>query len=98
MRECKVLQGHMMSDHIHMLIEIVHLRYLPKYSVTQVVGYIKGKSAIYISRGNTVSGRDISLNKIHGYVGILSRWRQKRGDDTKVYSESESRGQENETQ
>ena len=39
-RECK-----MMSDHIHMLIEIP-----PKYSVAQVMGYIKGKSAIYIAR------------------------------------------------
>ena len=44
-RECKVLEGHMMIDHIHMLIEIP-----PKYSVAQVMGYIKGKSAIYIAR------------------------------------------------
>ena len=35
----------MMSDYIHMLIEIP-----PKYSAAQVIGYIKGKSAIYISR------------------------------------------------
>lgn len=34
-----------MPDHIHMLISI-H----PKYSVAQVVGYIKGKSAIHIAR------------------------------------------------
>ena len=44
-RECKIVEGHMMSDHIHMLIEIP-----PKYSVAQVMGYIKGKSAIYIAR------------------------------------------------
>ncbi len=35
----------MMSDHVHMLISIP-----PKYSVAQVVGFIKGKSAIHIAR------------------------------------------------
>ncbi len=44
-RECEVLEGHMMPDHVHMLISIP-----PKYSVAQVVGYIKGKSAIHIAR------------------------------------------------
>ena len=44
-RESEILEGHMMSDHVHMLISIP-----PKYSVAQVVGYIKGKSAIHIAR------------------------------------------------
>jgi len=44
-RESEVLEGHMMPDHVHMLISIP-----PKYSVAQVVGYIKGKSAIHIAR------------------------------------------------
>ena len=35
----------MLNDHIHILIEI-----LPKYSVAQVIGYIKGKSALYRAR------------------------------------------------
>ena len=39
-----------MRDHVHMLISIP-----PKYSVAQVMGYIKGKSAIHIAR--TYSGR-----------------------------------------
>ena len=43
--ESKILEGHLMVDHIHVLIEIP-----PKYSVAQVVGYIKGKSAIHIAR------------------------------------------------
>jgi putative transposase len=34
-----------MADHVHMMIAIP-----PKYSVSQVVGYIKGKSAIHIAR------------------------------------------------
>jgi putative transposase len=44
-RESKVLAGNLCPDHIHMLIEIP-----PKYAVAQVVGYLKGKSAIAIAR------------------------------------------------
>ena len=44
-KECMVLEGHLMPDHVHMLISIS-----PKYSVSQVVGFIKGKSAIHIAR------------------------------------------------
>jgi putative transposase len=44
-RESQILEGHLRPDHVHMLIEIP-----PKYSVAQVVGYIKGKSAIAIAR------------------------------------------------
>ncbi len=44
-RESEILEGHLMPDHVHMLISIP-----PKYSVAQVVGYIKGKSAIHIAR------------------------------------------------
>ena len=41
----KIEEGHLMSDHVHMLISIP-----PKYGVAQVVGFIKGKSAIHIAR------------------------------------------------
>ena len=44
-KECKILQGSMVQDHVHMLISIP-----PKYSVAQIVGYIKGKSAIAVAR------------------------------------------------
>jgi len=44
-KESKVLEGHLMPDHIHILISIP-----PKYAVSQVVGFIKGKSAIHIAR------------------------------------------------
>ena len=49
-KECRIEEGHLMSDHVHMLISIP-----PKYSVAQVMGYIKGKSAINIAR--TYQGR-----------------------------------------
>lgn len=44
-KECNIEQGYVMPDHVHMMISIP-----PKYSVSQVVGYIKGKSAIHIAR------------------------------------------------
>ncbi len=44
-RESQVEEGHLMPDHVHMMLSIP-----PKYSVAQVIGYIKGKSAIHIAR------------------------------------------------
>jgi putative transposase len=44
-KEGRVEEGHMMKDHVHMLLSIP-----PKYSVSQMVGYIKGKSAMHIAR------------------------------------------------
>jgi putative transposase len=39
----EILEGHMMADHIHLLLSIP-----PKYSVSQIMGYLKGKSAMMI--------------------------------------------------
>jgi len=44
-RESRIEEGHLRADHVHMMISIP-----PKYSVAQVIGYIKGKSAIHIAR------------------------------------------------
>jgi putative transposase len=44
-KESEILEGRLLADHVHMLISIP-----PKYAVSQVVGYIKGKSAIHIAR------------------------------------------------
>jgi putative transposase len=44
-RESRIEEGHLMRDHVHMLIAIP-----PKYAVSQVIGYIKGKSAIHLAR------------------------------------------------
>src|SRR4030042_6065418 len=49
-KESRVMEGHLMPDHVHMFISIS-----PKYAVAQVVGFIKGKSAIHIAR--TYGGR-----------------------------------------
>lgn len=46
-KECRIEAGHLLADHVHMMIAIP-----PKYSVAQVVGYLKGKSAsaIHLAR------------------------------------------------
>lgn len=54
-KECEIIEGHMVQDHVHMLIKIP-----PKYSIAQVVGYIKGKSAIAVAR--QFSGRKRNFN------------------------------------
>ena len=44
-KESLIEEGHLLPDHVHMMLSIP-----PKYAVSQVVGYIKGKSAIHIAR------------------------------------------------
>jgi len=44
-KESRIEEGHMMADHVHMMIAIP-----PKYAVSQVIGFIKGKSAIHLAR------------------------------------------------
>ena len=44
-KESRIEEGHLMPDHVHMMIAIP-----PKYAVSQVIGYIKGKSAIHMAR------------------------------------------------
>jgi putative transposase len=61
-RESEILEGHLMLDHVHMLMSIP-----PKYSVAQVVGYIKGKSAIHIAR--TFLGRKKNFTGLGFWAG-----------------------------
>lgn len=41
---CRIEEGHLMRDHVHMLISIP-----PKYSVSHIVGFLKGKTALYVA-------------------------------------------------
>ena len=54
-KECRIEEGHLQPDHVHMLISIP-----PKYAVSEVVGYLKGKSAIAVAR--QFSGRKRNFN------------------------------------
>jgi putative transposase len=44
-KDSRIEEGHLLPDHVHMMISIP-----PKYAVSQVIGYIKGKSAIHLAR------------------------------------------------
>ena len=54
-RESKIVEGHLCSDHVHMCLSIP-----PKYGVSSVTGYIKGKSAISIARNFTAKKRNFA--------------------------------------
>ena len=52
-KESLIEEGHLLPDHVHVMISIP-----PKFSVAQVIGYIKGKSAIHIARNFSESRRN----------------------------------------
>ena len=56
-KECRIIEGHLMPDHVHMCIAIP-----PKYAVSSVVGFLKGKSAIALAR---MRGRERNFNGEH---------------------------------
>ena len=70
-KESRIEEGHLLADHVHMLIAIP-----PKYAVSQVIGFIKGKSAIHLARvygekkrnfvGQSFWARDISCRPSGG--------------------------------
>ncbi len=57
-KECQILEGHLMADHVHMCIAIP-----PKYAVASVIGFLKGKSAIAIAR--EVCGKERNFTGEH---------------------------------
>ena len=57
-KECQILEGHLMPDHVHVCIAIP-----PKYAVASVIGYLKGKSAIAIAR--QLCGRERNFTGEH---------------------------------
>jgi REP element-mobilizing transposase RayT len=50
-KECRIEEGHLMPDHVHMLILIPS-----KYSVAEIIGYMKGKSSIWVAQDAQFSG------------------------------------------
>ena len=53
-RGSPIVAGHMVQDHVHMLIRIP-----PKYAVAEVIGYIKGQSAIHLARVSGENRRNV---------------------------------------
>ena len=54
-KESRIEEGHLLPDHVHMMISIP-----PKFAVSQVIGFIKGKSAIHIARTYGERARNFS--------------------------------------
>ena len=75
-KECRIEEGHLMPDHVHMLISIP-----PKYSVAQIIGYMKGKSSIWTRAECRTQDAEFSRPQILG-AGVLchDRW-PGRGSD-----------------
>ena len=55
-KECVIEEGYLMIDHVHMLISIP-----PKHSVSHIVGFLKGKSSIWVAQ--TINNRQKNLHK-----------------------------------
>jgi putative transposase len=74
-KECQIVEGHLMPDHVHMCIAIP-----PKHPVASVIGFLKGKSAIAIAR---LSGkeRNFSWRTLLGprLCGVHGRVRTRAG-------------------
>ncbi len=84
-RECTIIEGHLQSDHVHILISIP-----PKYAVAQVVGFLKGKSAIYIARAYLGRRKNFSGQNFwaRGYfVSTVG----KDEDETKLYIKNQEK-------
>ena len=64
---CNIIEGHLHLDHVHMLITIP-----PKYSVSDIVGFIKGKSAIQIARHQFGIKKNLSGMKFWARVYFVS--------------------------
>ncbi len=54
---CRIIEGHLMSDHVHLVIEIP-----PKFAVASIIGFLKGKSAIAVAR---LQGRERNFTGEH---------------------------------
>ena len=87
-RECRIEEGHLRPDHVHMLISIP-----PKYAVSQVIGFIKGKTAIHIARsymgrrrnftGQSFWARGYYVSTVGREEGIVRAYIQRQEEEDK---------------
>jgi putative transposase len=76
-----VVEGHLMPDHVLMLLSIA-----PKYSVAQVAGYIKGKSALHIAQTFSGHTKDLTGQNlwIRGYWSPVDKDEKAVRDSIKI--------------
>ena len=85
-KESRIEEGHLMSDYVHMLIKIP-----PKHAVSQVIGYIKGKSAIHLARVYGERKRNF-VGRIFGHGDTWCRQWDGRGGDSELHPTAGGRG------
>jgi putative transposase len=86
MRESEIEEGHLLPDHVHILISIP-----PKYSVSEVVGFMKGKSAIQIAKlymkkernftGQSFWARGFFVSTVGGDEAAIRKYIQNQEDE-----------------
>jgi len=87
-KESEIEEGHLRADHVHMMIAIP-----PKYAVSQVIGYIKGKSAIHLARvygerkrnfvGQHFWARGFWVSTVGRDEGVIREYIQKQEEEDK---------------
>ena len=87
-KESRVEEGHLMPDHVHMMISIP-----PKYAVSQVIGYLKGKSAIHLARVYGVRKRNFVGQHFWGQRVFRLDSRARRSGDSRIHSATRGRRQ-----
>ena len=87
-KESRIEEGHLMPDHVHMMIAIP-----PKYAVSQVVGFIKGKSAIHLARVYGENRRNFVGQHFLGARVFRVDGGAGRGGDPRVHPQSGAGGQ-----
>jgi REP element-mobilizing transposase RayT len=86
-KECRIEEGHLLPDHVHKMISIP-----PKYAVSQVVGFIKGKSAIHVARVYGERKRNFVGRHFWARGYCVSTVGTGRGNDPRVHQEPGGRG------
>src|SRR5438094_1949458 len=77
-KECRIEEGHLMPDHVHMLISIP-----PKYSVAQIIGYMRHASCRTV--WSATQSRSCGSSTVHaGGLGVLRRVSAPPRLDTRV--------------
>ena len=86
-KESRIEEGHVMADHVHMMISIP-----PQYAVSQVIGFIKGKSAIHLARVYGEKKRNFVGQHFWARGYFVSTVGSRRSGDTGVHQEAGTRG------
>jgi REP element-mobilizing transposase RayT len=82
-KECRIEEGHLLPDHVHIMISIP-----PKYAVSQVVGFIKDKSAIPPGAGIRRAKAELRRPTLLGARILRVHRGARRAGDTGLYPES----------